>query len=72
MSQVSAITTDNHCPEKSTVQRGEEEKKVDKGMKKGRSGPSKTDCGFITEFFEGLRSLVHKIWLSISQKQMAA
>lgn len=46
MSHVSAITTDSHCPEKSTVQRGEEEKKVDKGTSKGRSGI--TECDSIT------------------------
>jgi len=69
MSQVSAITRVSHCPEKSTVQRGE--KQADKGASKGRSGPRISKCDFITQSFKGLLSLylVHKIQLCIVQKK---
>lgn len=72
MNHVSAITTDSHCPEKSAVQRDEEEKKVDKGTSKGRSGPSITECSFIIQFFKGLLSSVHKIQLCMLQKKKVA
>lgn len=45
---------------------------MDKVTRKGRNEPSTTECGFMTQSFKGLLSLVYKIRVRILQKKKVA